>query len=115
MTEIPKSTSSWFELAVEGTAPFEVASFHGREALSRPFSFDVVTLVAPDGELDRSLLGKRATLRFRSVGRSVHGIVAAVRPDTHVTRGPRRSGMIRLVPRLWLAKHHVTCRAFQDR
>lgn len=45
--------------------------------------------------------------------RIVQGIVASVRPEAAVARG-RRSYRIRVVPRLWLLKHRVTSRVFQE-
>ena len=46
-----------------------VASFRGREEMSRPFSFEVLALAQPDAELLDTLLGQPATLVIQNPGK----------------------------------------------
>ncbi len=110
-----------FELRVgpEGALPFEVVSFHGRERLSKLYSFEVRLLARPgDDAVEVGLVGQPATLLLALGGgdppRLVQGIVASIRHEGEVASGRRRVFVARLVPRLWLLKHRATSRVFQD-
>src|SRR5580692_941490 len=89
---------------VEGR--LRVLSFRGREAVSRPFWFDVTVAVAgadaPD--LASTLLGQPAALTLDVPSgdpRTVRGLVAAVEAQGAFDHG-RHAFRLRVVPRLWL-------------
>lgn len=92
---------------------FTVHRVRGREALSRPYVFDVgLTSLEPI----ESLVGHGATLVLDVGGapRTIHGVITA----THA-RDARREGAVdhrlRLEPRFALLRHTRTSRIFQDR
>lgn len=113
----------------------DVLSFRGKESLSKLYSFDVRCLCATDllnpsgasTEPTRSpLLEERVILRMphghhglAGGTRYVSGIVAAIAPEgqavpTGLSTAPSQFWRIRIVPALWLAKHRVRSRIFQD-
>lgn len=113
---VTRSTRSLdFTFAPEGMdeEALRVVRFRGREAMSRPFVFDV-QLASKEPSLDpEDLIGKPATLRW-TVGdgeRLVRGIVA------RFERGGKGRGFhryaARLVPRLWSLGLGRRCRIFQ--
>ena len=80
--EAPSSSSSPFELTA-GPYPssaLAVLSFRGREAISRPFSFEIVVAASAavdDGAIEADLLGAPACLLMRagtSAPRFVRGV-----------------------------------------
>jgi type VI secretion system secreted protein VgrG len=96
---------------------FIVRRVAGREAISRPFSFDVTVtarrIAGPD--LERAALGQQAALLVRVGGspRAITGVVDSVRatgPDSRDGSELR----FRLVPRLALLRHKRGSRIFQD-
>ncbi|MDI1448342.1 type VI secretion system tip protein TssI/VgrG [Polyangium sp. 6x1] len=115
------SSTSLFELHLGplGALSLAVVSFRGREALSKPFSFDLLATAPPPFDLlETSLLGQPATLVIRvhdQNPRIVHGVVASISPEATTKARDRYAIRIRLVPRLWLLKHRVTSRIFQNR
>ena len=95
-----------------------VLSFRGREAVSRPFRFDLIVDADESDahDLEPELLGRPATLAMQVAGgepRRVCGIVAAVEAQDAFEQG-RHAFHLRLVPRLWLLKKRKTSRTFQD-
>jgi len=117
---MPSSPAALYEL---WTHPFtgrdlNVVSFTGREALSRPFTFDVCVLAPPDANLlDASPLGQTAMFLLQvpdQPARAVCGVIAAVEPQGTSTHDGRWPYLLRLVPRLGLLKHRVTSRIFQN-
>lgn len=52
----------------------DVLHFHGREALSEPFSWTIDFTTPPADIAPEQVLMKHATLRMRS-GKAVHGII----------------------------------------
>src|SRR5512132_2535789 len=93
-----------------------VASFRGREEMSRPFSFEVLALAQPDAELLDTLLGQTATLVIQNPGkpaRVVAGLIASVEPDGGATAKDRLADRLRVVPRLSLLKWRTVSRIFQ--
>jgi type VI secretion system secreted protein VgrG len=115
-----------------GEAPFElragpwsrpdlaVLSFHGREAISHPFRFDITmatSMAVDDATLESELLARPACLTMRagaSGPRYVRGVVASLCAESR-TQGGRATYRLRLVPAFALLKHRVTSRIFQDR
>lgn len=100
-----------------GTGGFTVAAFHGKEAISRLFSFDVDVVV---DDADRAataigLLGQVAwlTLDHPSAPRTIEGIIAEAGAGAALTQG-RGTIRLRLVPRMWLLRRRRTSRIFQD-
>lgn len=92
----------------------EVVAWHGREALSTLYEFEVNARVDPllAGEVVTRALGEAATLTVagaRGVVRQVHGIVSEVRLD-----GRDETWWFRIVPRLWTTTQRMTTRVFQD-
>ena len=119
--EAPSSSSSPFELTA-GPYPssaLAVLSFRGREAISRPFSFEIVVAASAavdDGAIEADLLGAPACLLMRagtSAPRFVRGVVAAVTAQS-AAPGQRAVYRLRIVPNLWLLKKRTTSRIFQD-
>lgn len=95
-----------------------VLSFRGREAVSRPFRFDLVVGVdqADAPELESALLGQPASLALLvpdADPRCVCGIVAAVEAQDAFEQG-RHAFRLRLVPRLWMLGKRRTSRVFQN-
>jgi uncharacterized protein involved in type VI secretion and phage assembly len=96
-----------------------VCSFHGREALSRLYRFDiVVTSPLLDDTLERTLLGRRAmlSLRLGRVERAFHGIISGIEAQgLRGTEGQRLAQhRLRLVPQAWTLTRRKGSRIFQD-
>ena len=108
-----------FEFAVVGMGPLRVLAFQGEEGISKLFRFDVEVAAAPGVDLtqEAELLGASAQLTFKSARpRIVHGCVARVTAlDATVEAGKCRVFRVRLVPPIWLSKHRVASRVFQDK
>jgi type VI secretion system secreted protein VgrG len=109
-----------FHLRIEGFPAdhFPVDTWHGREAMSEAYSFDVVTTVTTDSdeELERTALGQRAAFVWKTDKgeRAFYGVVAAVRLARVHEIAPRSIQIhLRLVPRLWLLKRRKRTRIFQ--
>jgi len=109
-----------FELRVGALRNGEllVASFRGREALSRLYSFDVLAVASAErAVLETAILGETATLVLDVPGgepRAVTGIVAEVSPEgSHAVFGAA-AYRLRIVPRLWLLRRSKNSRIFQD-
>jgi type VI secretion system secreted protein VgrG len=98
---------------------FAVATVHGRETLSRAYRFDVQVLTARRIPVEGStLVGRPATLflpQANGTPRIVRGMIAAQRLEGHAVNGDRTRWTLRVVPRLWFARHRKTSRIFQDR
>jgi type VI secretion system secreted protein VgrG len=96
-----------------------VLKFKGREAISKPFAFEILfdSNLSP-AELEAGLVGQSATLVMqapRHVPRVVHGIAAWLRAenawkDEHT----RRRYTLRLVPSVWKLGKRINTRIFQD-
>jgi type VI secretion system secreted protein VgrG len=94
-----------------------VASFHGRERLSKPFDLRVtVTFTGGEdqGVFVAAVLGQPAWLRFEldDATRSIGGIVADVTLAGSSTHGT--SYQLRLVPTAWRMSRRKNTRIFQD-
>lgn len=95
-----------------------VASFEGREGLSKLFRFDVSFLTELDTpSLKSDLLGKPAELSLAVPGRGprrIRGITSSVTCEgTRDDQGNSRY-RLRLVPRAWLLRRRRNTRIFQD-
>jgi len=96
-----------------------VLSFRGREAVSRPFRFDILIAIddAEHHDFEPELLAQAGALTMHVPGgelREVHGIVAAVEARDAFEQG-RLVYRVRLVPRLWLLGKRKTSRIFQNK
>jgi type VI secretion system secreted protein VgrG len=96
-----------------------VLKFKGREALSKPFAFEILfDSELPPAELEAGLVGQSATLVLQAPShppRVVHGVAAWVRAenawkDEHTAR----KYTLRLVPSVWKLGKRVNTRIFQD-
>ncbi len=107
-----------FELWINDVAtPFIVVALRGREALSRPYRFDVTALVARGCIDDVSLTGRRAVVVLRDrkgTARRVHGVVSAHRVEGHPVRNDLLRVRVRVVPRLALLRHRKGSRIYQQ-
>jgi type VI secretion system secreted protein VgrG len=86
--------------------------------MSKPFSFELSLLAEPDANLEEILLGQPATLSFNIPARAprlVRGTVVSVEPFVPAAVQGRHAYRLRFVPRLWLLRHRITSRIFQDR
>jgi type VI secretion system secreted protein VgrG len=85
------------------TSLVQIRKVEGREAISRPFSFDVDFVVTDTGGIDPDkVLGAAASLVFERDGveaRTVHGMVDAFF-DLLDTEAAHRTYRVRLVPRM---------------
>jgi type VI secretion system secreted protein VgrG len=95
-----------------------VLSFRGREAVSRPFRFNITIASSEEAEdLQAACSGAPATLTMRFGGddeRRVCGVAASVEVLAAFEQG-HRAFRLRLVPRLWLLGKRTTSRIFQDK
>ncbi|MFO0619290.1 MAG: type VI secretion system tip protein TssI/VgrG [Polyangiaceae bacterium] len=107
-----------FAAGVLGPSHLRVQRFTGREAMSKPYRFDVEVVAAlPPAALEPLVLGQRGRFAIRSDGkvRSIHGVVAGisyggpVKADREVYRYD-----LRLVPGLWLLTKRRGSRVFRD-
>ncbi len=117
MTEAASRATFELRLGPLGPAELTVASFRGREAMSRPFVFDVLFVAELDGlALDPTLLGTPAALLMRHAGpapRVVQGIAGSL-GTRGVTNDGRKVYRLRLVPRLQLLARRRNSRIFQN-
>jgi type VI secretion system secreted protein VgrG len=115
------TSTDLYRLTVEGfpASTFRVESFAGKEAMSEPYAFEIVTTTEgdPDREIERLALGQRASLAW-NVGpreRAFYGVIAAVRLERVHDAGTRAVQYhLRFVPRLWLLKRRRQTRIFQQ-
>jgi hypothetical protein len=69
--------SASFELTIDGIeGPLDVRSLRGTEELSRAWAFDLVVSGAPEREMERVALGRRATvtLQLNARPRALYGV-----------------------------------------
>lgn len=102
-----------------GPDQLTVASFKGREGVSRLYQFDVlVTSELLDDTIERTALGHRAmfSLELGPARRTFHGIIAAIEAQGMRGTGGHRVAQhrLRLVPRLWMLRNRKRSRIFQD-
>ena len=93
--------------------------FRGREAISKPFSFEILfDSDVPPPELEAGLIGQSTTLVMNLPGKSarlVHGIAAWVRVENAFKNDDlRRRYTLKLVPSVWKLGKRVNTRIFQD-
>lgn len=118
MASLSSTEPLHFELLFPETgASLRVASFTGREQVSRPFRLRV-TATAPGGDIAfaKSSLGARATLVIHqadSIARRIHGAIAAAAFGA-VIEGGERVLELTLLPRLYRLGRRRTRRIFQD-
>jgi type VI secretion system secreted protein VgrG len=97
-----------------------VLSLRGREAISEPFSFEIIVAASPevdDSSIEPDLLGESACLVMlagTAAPRYVRGVIAAVAAQSSA-HGRRAVYRLRVVPALWLLKKRTTSRIFQDK
>ncbi|MCC6523890.1 MAG: type VI secretion system tip protein VgrG, partial [Polyangiaceae bacterium] len=109
-----------YRLAVFPFPPghFQVHSFRAREALSKPYVFDItVTTTALVGEdLERLALGQRAAfvMTLDGVTRVVPGVIASVRSLGVRPANDAAQFRLRLVPALWCLGRTKGSRIFQN-
>jgi type VI secretion system secreted protein VgrG len=106
--------STAFALWVEGLEhEISVASFSGREALSKPFAFDV-TFATSGGLAAEAVLGRRARLTIETAGKTrlVAGIVDRFERGRPLARGARFA--VRLVPALTRLGRRRRSAIYQD-
>lgn len=122
------SMAGGYELFIENVnGELNVISFTGKERLSKLFSFEIrlssdLDLLNPSGDdAPLSFLRSRALLKL-PVGKSarfVRGIVASIVPEGLSTpiagATPMQYWKVRLVPAMWLTKHRVRSRIFQNK
>jgi type VI secretion system secreted protein VgrG len=94
-----------------------VVRFHGKEAISSPFTHDIVLLDISGSIAVAELIGKRATLRIATLSvpvfKTVHGIISEAEelhlaPEGRILR-------VTLVPPWARAKHRQNCRIFLEK
>ncbi len=105
---------SAFTLTLDGVASdLKVYSFHGVEALSQPYRFDL-ELVGEQADLDlESLLHRQVYLGFDALGHGVHGLVERVAQGDSGRRLTRYQ--LSVVPQLAYLKHSSHQRIFQHK
>jgi type VI secretion system secreted protein VgrG len=102
-----------------GRPDLTVLSFHGREAISRPFRFEITVAasqVIDDAMIAAELLAQLACLTMQagvSGPRCVRGVIDSVRAESRTHDG-RATYRLRLVPAFALLQHRVTSRVFQE-
>jgi len=94
-----------------------VARFHGREALSALFRYEIV-LLAPHGEpAVADLAGKRCSLRIATLSaptlKTVHGVVVEAEEIAALPEG--RTMRVVVMPPWARARHRQRCRIFLDK
>jgi len=106
-----------FALSVGDLPPLRVHSFTGHEEVNRLYAFDIVASVAdPDGQIDRAILGARASLYVDLPGgtpRAVYGVATHIEGEDSLADG-ERTFHIRVSPALALLERRVDTRIFQD-
>ena len=109
-----------YRLAVFAFPPghFQVHAFRAREALSKPYAFDIIvtskTLVGED--LERLAVGQRAAfvMTLDGVTRLVPGVIASVRSEGVRPGHEAAQFCMRLVPSLWRLGRRKDSRIFQS-
>ena len=106
------ANAAHFTLHIDGIAhDLQVLEFHGREAISQPWRFDL-ELVSERPDLDlEALLNRPAFLAFAPDGGGVHGLVYGIAQGESGRRLTRYR--LSLVPRLAYLAHRVNQRIFQ--
>ena len=106
------ANQSAFTLTLDGEpSELNVFEFHGAEAISQPYCFDL-ELVSEQPDLDlESLLHRQVFLRFDELGHGVHGLVYRVAQGDSGRRLTRYQ--IKLVPQLAYLAHSSHQRIFQ--
>ncbi len=107
------ANQSAFTLTLDGVpSELKVFEFHGTEAISQPYCFDL-ELVSEQPDLDlESLLHRQVYLGFDAQGRGVHGLVYRVAQGDSGRRLTRYQ--LSLVPQLAYLKHSSHQRIFQQ-
>ncbi|SDT12105.1 type VI secretion system Vgr family protein [Pseudomonas oryzae] len=106
------ANAAHFTLHIDGlNDDLQVLEFHGREAISQPWRFDL-ELVSERADLDlEALLNRPAFLAFAPDGAGVHGLIH------HIAQGDSGQRLTRyrlsLVPRLAYLAQRVNQRIFQ--
>ncbi|MBO3277358.1 type VI secretion system tip protein VgrG [Pseudomonas sp. Milli4] len=102
-----------FTLTIDGLAhDLQVLEFHGREAISQPYRFDL-ELVSERPDLDlESLLHKSAFLYMSPSGTGIHGQIHQIGQGDSSRRLTRYR--LTLVPRLAYLAHRINQRIFQQ-
>lgn len=94
-----------------------VVRFHGKEAISAPFAYEIVLLDISGSAQVVELIGKRATLRIATLSlpvfKTIHGIIHEAEELHVVTEG--RLLRVQLVPPWARAKHRQHCRVFLEK
>lgn len=108
-----------FELTVNGVeAPLRVIAFRGREALSKPYRFDLTVRCPPSVDLlALRILAEPATLVLRGTDgqRLIHGRVGEVKLDAGASDKGVFVFRIRLAPDLLLLQYRRSSRVFQNK
>lgn len=108
-----------FELTVNGVeAPLRVIAFRGREALSKPYRFDLTVHCPPSVDLlALRILAEPATLVLRGTDgqRLIHGRVGEVKLDAGASDKGVFVFRIRLAPDLLLLQYRRSSRVFQNK
>jgi len=106
------ANATHFSLSIEGvTHDLQVLAFHGREAISRPFAFEL-ELVSERPDLDlESLLHHADFLAFSADGLGIHGQIYRVAQGESGKRLTRYHLTLR--PQLAYLAHRVNQRIFQ--
>jgi len=106
------ANAAHFTLHIDGiTHDLQVLEFHGREAISQPWRFDLeLVSERPDLELE-TLLNRPAFLAFAPDGAGLHGLVYRIAQSESGKRLTRYR--LSLVPRLAYLAHRTNQRIFQ--
>src|ERR1700679_2498061 len=109
-----------YPLSIDGfpDGHFRVRGFVGKETISEAYSFDIV-ITAPlhaDQEIERAVLGQRATLIWNvgNAPRAFYGVLVAARHEGVQGTDSFVKLRVRLVPRLWLLKRKKRTRIYQN-
>jgi len=91
-----------------------VVRFHGTEAISAPYRYDLILLDKSGNQSVAELIGKRATLRIATLTlpilKTVHGIVTEAEEIATLQEG--RTLRVTLAPPWTRAQHRKHCRIF---
>lgn len=94
-----------------------VVRFHGKEAISAPFCYDVTLLDKYGTTAVGSLIGSRATLRIATLSnppyKTIHGIITEAQEIGQLPEG--RTLRVMLAPPWVRAQHRKNCRIFLDK
>ncbi|WP_429439987.1 type VI secretion system tip protein TssI/VgrG [Pseudomonas sp. BS3782 TE3695] len=102
-----------FSLTIDGfERDFQVLAFTGKEAISRPYFFNV-ELVSERSDLNlENLLDKEAFLNFDTQGNGIHGRVYHIAQSGNGQRLTRYN--LALVPHLSYLRHRINQRIYQQ-